>query len=93
MKREEKFKVEMEKMENHTEEGFCEIKVRGKLEPSWAEWFDSLNIEIEPHASTISGFVADQSALEGLMEKISMLGLNIISFKFRKIESKDGCLE
>lgn len=76
-------------MENHTEEGFCEIKVKGKLETGWAEWFDMFNIEIEPHATTISGFVADQSALEGLMEKISMLGLNIISLKFGKIESKD----
>lgn len=70
------------KSENHMEKGFCEIKVKGQLEPHWAEWFDSMNIEIEPHTTVISGLVADQSALEGLVEKISALGLTIISFRF-----------
>jgi hypothetical protein len=68
--------------ENRTKNGFCEIKVKGKLEPHWAEWFDSMNIKIEPHTTIISGFVADQPALQGLIEKVSALGLTIVSFKF-----------
>ena len=71
----------MEK-ENLSEEGFCEIRVKGRLEPQWAEWFDFMRIETESDATVISGFVADQPALQGLMQKISMIGLTIISVKY-----------
>jgi hypothetical protein len=79
------FKVEKE---IHMQEGFCEIKVKGKLEPHWAEWFDSMNIKIEPQTTIISGFVADQPALQGLIEKVSALGLTIISFKFGSADAE-----
>lgn len=75
----------MEK-ENLAEEGFCEIKVKGKLEPRWAEWFDLMKIEIESDTTIISGFVTDQPALQGLMEKISMIGLKVISIKYGDTE-------
>jgi len=68
--------------ENQTKKGFCEIKVKGKLEQRWAEWFDLMNIETQAETTVISGFVTDQPALQGLMEKISMLGLTVISIKF-----------
>lgn len=67
---------------NLSEEGFCEIRVKGRLEQHWAEWFDSMKIETESDLTTISGFVHDQPALQGLMQKISMLGLTIISVKY-----------
>lgn len=75
----------MEK-ENLAEEGFCEIKVKGKLEPRWAEWFDLMKIEIESDTTIISGFLTDQPALQGLMEKISMVGLKVISIKYGDTE-------
>lgn len=71
------------------EEGFCEIKVRGRLEPHWAEWFDLMNIEIESDTTIISGLIADQPALQGLMEKISTLGLKVISIRFGSSEEKN----
>lgn len=64
------------------ERGFCEIRIKGKLEPHWAEWFDLMNVETQSETTIISGFIIDQSALQGLMEKISMLGLTVISIKF-----------
>ncbi len=70
--------------ENQLEKGFCEIKVKGKLEPHWEEWFDSMNIKVESDSTIISGFIADQSALQGVMEKISMFGLAIISIKYNE---------
>ena len=69
-------------MENQSKNGFCEIKIKGKLEPNWAEWFELMNIAIESDNTVISGFVIDQPALQGLMEKISMLGLKVISINF-----------
>ncbi len=68
--------------ENQPKEGFCEIKVKGKLEPHWAEWFDLMKVEIESDTTIISGFIADQPALQGLMEKINRLGLKVISINF-----------
>ena len=74
-------------MEN--EKGFCEIKVKGKLESHWTEWFDFMKVEIQSETTVISGFINDQSALQGLMGKISMLGLKVISIKFNNHEGTD----
>ena len=73
-------------MRNLTEEGFCEIRVKGRLEAGWAEWFDSMNVETEADTTVISGVIADQSALQGVMEKISMFGLKVISIKYGETE-------
>lgn len=73
-------------MENLIEEGFCEIRVKGRLESGWAELFDSMKVEAEADATVISGFIADQSALQGVMEKISMFGLKVISIKYGETE-------
>lgn len=71
------------------EKGFCLIKIKGKLQPDWADWFDLMRIEIESDSTIISGFIPDQPALQGLMEKISMLGLTVISIKFVSSEKED----
>ena len=68
--------------EIQTEESFCEIKVRGTLDPRWEEWFDPMNIGIESDTTIISGYVADQPALTGLIDKISAVGLTVISIKY-----------
>lgn len=68
--------------EIQTEEGFCVIKVRGILEPRWEEWFDPMKILIESDATIISGYIPDQPALTGLIDKISDFGLTVISIKY-----------
>lgn len=76
-------------MENEdlSEKKFCEIKVKGRLESNWTEWFEAMDVGVETNTTIISGYVDDQPALQGLMEKISMLGLTVISIKFG--ESKE----
>ncbi len=71
-------------MENEvfSEQKFCEIKVRGRLESEWADWFDPMMVESHSDTTIISGPIADQPALQGLMSKISALGLTVISIKF-----------
>lgn len=62
-----------------------EIRVEGQLSPKWSAWFDGLTIEYEMDRETgdvitvISGFLADQSALHGLLNKIWDLNLTILS--------------
>ncbi|MBK8464213.1 MAG: hypothetical protein IPL32_00140 [Chloracidobacterium sp.] len=67
------------------DKGYCEIRIKGKLEPSWTEWFDLMSISSETDVTVISGLVSDQAALQGLIEKISFLGMTIISISFKKI--------
>lgn len=56
------------------------IKIQGQLDDCWRAWFDDLDIILTPDGDTIlSGAIVDQSALHGVLKKISNLGLNLIS--------------
>lgn len=53
-----------------------EIHVRGRLSPGWDAWFDGMVVTTGPEGSSvIRGPVVDQSALHGLLRKLSDVGL------------------
>ena len=53
---------------------------RGHLAPRWAAWFDGMTLTHQDDGTTvIHGPVADQSALHGLLRKLSDLGLPLVS--------------
>jgi hypothetical protein len=57
-----------------------EIRVRGVLDSHWSIWFEGLAVTSdEPGQTVITGPVADQAALHGLLAKIRDLGLPLIS--------------
>jgi hypothetical protein len=57
-----------------------EIRVHGHLSNKRAEWFDGLTIENQPDGEAlITGPVADQAALHGLLIRIRDLGLPLLS--------------
>jgi hypothetical protein len=57
-----------------------EIRLKGHLEARWAKWFDGLAITLEEDGNTLlSGPVADQAALHGLLKKIRDAGLPLLS--------------
>jgi hypothetical protein len=57
-----------------------QMRVRGHLETEWAEWFDGLTIVNEPNGeATLTGPVRDQAALNGLLNKVFGLNLELIS--------------
>ncbi len=61
-------------------EGVYEIRLRGHLDGSWADWFDGLTITNAENGDTIlTGPVADQAALHGLLKKVRDLGLPLRS--------------
>jgi hypothetical protein len=63
------------------------IRVRGVLDPAWSSWFEGMDVHSDrPGESVITGPVADQAALHGLLEKIRDLGLPIISVHERQEE-------
>ncbi len=58
-----------------------QIKVKGKLNSEWSDWFSGTTIEYEGEFSILSGNQLDQSALHGLLVRIRDLGLPLISVK------------
>jgi hypothetical protein len=56
------------------------IRVRGRLEPRWAGWFDDLTLTAETGGVTcLHGPVTDQAALHGLLQKVRDTGLPLLS--------------
>ena len=56
-----------------------EIRVEGQLATQWWDWFDGLEVAAENGQTRLSGPVADQAALYGLLKKVRDLGLRLIS--------------
>ena len=57
-----------------------QIKIQGHLDEYWSEWFDDLAITYDEQDHTLlTGRVADQCALHGLLKKVRDLGLPLIS--------------
>lgn len=60
--------------------GRYEIRLAGRLHERWAAWFDGLTVGHSDDGTTvISGPVADQAALHGLLKRVRDLGLPLIS--------------
>ena len=58
---------------------FYEIRVEGVLDSRWATWFGDMRVEREDTQTVISGPLADQAALHGVLAKIRDLGLVLVS--------------
>lgn len=57
-----------------------EIRIKGHLDPRWADWFEGLTITREANGDTLLiGPVADQAALHGLLRKVRDLGIQLIA--------------
>lgn len=66
--------------EAHYEPGLYEIRIKGHLDDRWADWFGGLTITLEENGETLlTGPVADQAALHGLLKKVRDLGIPLIS--------------
>jgi hypothetical protein len=66
---------------NRRRKEFFEIRVKGYLAPFWSEMFDGMQITLTPDGeTTLSGAVANQATLHGLLARIR--DLNLISDLF-----------
>ena len=59
-----------------------EISVSGRLAPRWAAYFEGMTITaLDDGTTVLHGPVADQSALHGLLRRLSNLGLPLVSVR------------
>ena len=67
-----------------------EIRLKGHLEARWEQWFDGLTITLEENGNTLlSGPLADQAALHGLLKKVRDLGLTLLSVNSVEQDTKE----
>jgi hypothetical protein len=60
--------------------GHYAVRVKGCLDSSWSEWFDGLSVVANQASgeTIMKGWVADQAALHGLLNKVRNLGLVLV---------------
>ena len=56
-----------------------QIKIQGRLDESWSGWFSGMAITWDDDTTALTGMVADQSALRGILTKLWDLNLDLIS--------------
>lgn len=70
---------------------YYEIRLKGHLEARWEQWFDGLIISLEEDGNTLlSGPLADQAALHGILKKVRDVGLTLLSVNSVKPDRKEG---
>jgi argonaute-like protein implicated in RNA metabolism and viral defense len=63
----------------NSEEPLYYIKVKGNLDCKWADWFEGFELtSCGDQETLLSGKVADQAALYGILNKIIRLGLPLL---------------
>ena len=68
-------------IEKEIDKTFYEIQVKGYLDARWNELFEDMSIDWRDNVTTISGEVADQAALHGLLARVRDYGLVLISIR------------
>ena len=65
-----------------------EIRVEGHLDRGrWSRWFDGMEVRpAEDGTTVLSGAVADQAALHGLLAKVRDLGLPLIALRHLDVD-------
>lgn len=56
-----------------------QIKIQGKLDQRWSDWFNGLSITTEGDFSLLTGVVADQAKLRGILSRVWDLNLQVVS--------------
>jgi hypothetical protein len=71
-----------------------QVKVKGVLDDRWSDWFSGMTVQEESTSdgtpvTTLTGPVADQARLRGIVSKIWDLNLTVISVSRIKSEKPD----
>lgn len=75
-------------MEN-TSGNFYEITIKEPIDACWSDWLHNFKItRINDQETRLSGWIADQTALYGLLNTLCNLNLTLIGV--RKVENSDS---
>ena len=58
---------------------YFRIKLEGRLEDNWSDWFEKMAVSIKGSETILNGPITDQAALHGLLNRIRDLNLNLLS--------------
>lgn len=68
-----------------------EIRVKGQIDKRWSEWLEGLEVTHTKEGETVlTGCVADQAALYGLMSKLRDLGFPLAAVHSIEAVSDDN---
>jgi hypothetical protein len=72
-----------------------QIKVQGRLDERWSEWFNGMTMTFESGSggstiTTLTGAVTDQAALLGILVKIGYLNLTLLSVSLVEVDQEHG---
>ncbi len=70
---------EFEPQANSSHKVAYQIRIAGRLDPRWEDWFDGLAITLDGGDTLITGLVVDQAALHGLLKRVRDLGMPLVS--------------
>jgi hypothetical protein len=65
-----------------------EIRIRGRVGESLLASFDDMDAAFRPDETVLRGTITDQAQLHGLLERIQLLGLELI--EIRRMPGKRG---
>lgn len=64
---------------------FYRIHIQGWLDQEWNEWFTPLVLcHLDHGTSELSGFLPDQAALYGILNKLHHLGLTLLLVRLER---------
>jgi hypothetical protein len=67
-----------------------QIRIKGHLVDEWMDWFGGMTITLEENGDTLlTGPVADQAALYGLLRRLRDLGMQLVSINRVDTDKQD----
>jgi hypothetical protein len=65
------------------------VRIRGRLDEEWSDWLDTVAITYDSGVTTLTGPLADQAALRGILTRIWDLNLTLISVQRIEADSEE----
>jgi hypothetical protein len=65
-----------------------EIRIKGQIDQNWSDWLGGLSINYQQTDTVLTGSVQDQSALYGLLLRLSDMGIRLVSLTSTTVSQK-----
>jgi len=62
--------------------GKVKIRIEGHIDYKWKNWFEGMEITHENSSTILTGYIVDEAALHGFLNKIRDLNLKLLSVNF-----------